>query len=324
MKRSCFVLLVFISFFAHAQNEFANTRFTEAFRKLYADAPNGFATSKGNKHWALGSFYTIHKSLIVLPGADSAIVSVPVAYGHPSASQYFKTSASMAMAWQRENELLTAIKAHAGKTLYEKTAVDSAGKFVFYRTRLFKNPSASLSDIDMETYIVLDKGRYHLVLTIHGTNPPPAPTGKSKLPAEADLQGSINSLFAMLPDFFASNKGELESTTEYYSTYKTKSRLFGQTGEIKERKFETSIRFSLNGGQLDGPAEAKQVYEKLKAAFTATNRCRFNPEKVEGSRTWLYASDAANNAIHSKFSLVLEYYNDPYNPSVGFLLTAKR
>jgi hypothetical protein len=317
-------MFVFAVLYTNAQNEFANTRFPDAFKKLYADAPNGFALYKGAKMRSMGSLFTIHKSLALLPGADSAIVSVPVAYARPSSHHYFSPSATMAAAQQRETALASAIKSLAGKTLYQKKSVDSLGRFVFYRTQLYNNAAAAVFDLELETYIVQEKGRYKLGLVVYGKTPPPAPTGKTKLPAEPDLQGKINNLFTALQGRFASEKGAIKETTQYYTTYHTISRFYGQTGKIKERPFETSISFSLDGGLLDGPAEAKLIYEKIKAAFTATGRCRFNPETVEGNRTWQFASDAGNNAVWSKFTLVMEYYNDAYNPSVSFLLTGKR
>jgi hypothetical protein len=324
MKSMVVAFWAFTALYANAQNEFAHTRFADAFKKLHADAPNGFAAYKGAKVRSLGSLFNVHKSLALLPGADSAIVSVPVAYARPSNTQYFMPSPTLAAAQQRQTALTSAIKSAAGKTLYEKKAVDSLGRFVFYRTQLYNNAAATIFNLELESYVVLEKGRYQLVLTVYGKTPPPAPTGKTKLPAEPDLQGKINSLFTALQGLFVSEKGAQKETTQYYTTYHSVSRLYGQTGTVKERPFETSISFSLYGGQLDGPAEAKQLYEKLKAAFTATGRCRFNPETVEGSRTWLFANDANNTAVRSKFSLVLEYYNDAYNPSVSFLLTGKK
>lgn len=308
---------------ANAQNEFASARFSDAFKKLYADAPKGFAAYKGIKLRTMGSLINIHKNLNPLPGTDSAIISIPVAMGNPSCTHYFEPSTTLAAAQQREQSLAISVKAAAGKMLYEKKMVDTLGRFIFYRTQLYNKPGGSVFDIDLETYVVLERGRYYLGLVIYGKTPPPTPTGKSKLPAETDLQGKVNNLFAALQGRFAAEKGLQKEKTQYYTTYETVSKLFGQTGTVKERTYETSISFSLNGQQLDGPDEAKQIYEKLKAAFTATGRCRFNPETIEGTRTWLFAMDANNNAVKSKFSLVLEYYADGYNPSVSLLLTAK-
>jgi hypothetical protein len=323
MRLSYLIFFAFITLQANAQNEFAGTRFTDAFKKLYADAPNGFTAHKGAKMRAMGNFFNIHKNLTPLPGADSAIISIPVAMGNPSCTHYFKPSATLAAAQQREQGLALSVKTAAVKTLYEKKTVDTVGKFIFYRTQLYNKPSGSVFDLDMETYAVLEKGRYSIGLVVYGKTPPPTPTGKSKLPAEPDLQGKINNLFAALQNRFAAEKGMQKDKTQYYTTYETVSKFYGQTGTVKERPFETSISFSLNGSQLDGPAEAKQIYEKLKAAFTATGRCRFNPETIEGTRTWLFASDAKNSAAWAKFSLILEYYADGYNPSVSLLLTAK-
>ncbi len=323
MRLSCLAFFALITLQANAQNEFAGTHFTDAFKKLYADAPKGFAAHQGAKLRALGSFFNIHKNLTPLPGADSAIISVPVAMGNPSCTHYFKPSATLAAAQQREQALSLSVKTAAGKILYEQKTVDTLGKFIFYRTQQYKKPGGSVFDLDLETVVVLEKGRYYVNLIVYGKTPPPTPTGKSKLPAEPDLQGKINNLFTALQNRFAAEKGMQKDKTQYYTTYETVSKFYGQTGTVKERPFETSISFSLNGQQLDGPEEAKQIYEKLKAAFTATGRCRFNPETIEGSRTWLFASDAKNSAAWAKFSLILEYYADGYNPSVSLLLTAK-
>jgi hypothetical protein len=324
MRLFILALLAIATIQAHSQNEFADARFADAFKKLYADAPKGFAAYKGAKLRAMGSFYNIHKPLLLLPGADSAIIAMPVSVGSPSCMQYFKPSATLAAAQQREAGLQMAIKAAAGKALYEKKVVDTVGKFVFRRTQLYKKPGASVFDLDLETYVVLEKGRYLLVLMVQGKTPPPTPTGKGKLPAEPDLLGRINGFFAAMTSGFALEKGPQKEKSQYYTTYHTVSRLYGQTGTIKERTYENSLSFFWGSEQLDGPAEAKQIYEKLKAAFAATGRCRFNPETVEGSRTWFYASDANNTAAFAKFTLIVEYYNDAYNPSVSFLLTAKR
>lgn len=323
MRICSLVFLAVLAVQANAQNEFNGTHFSDAFKKLYADAPKGFNAYKGTKLRSMGSFFNIHKNLAPLPGADSSIITMPAAIGNPSCSHYFKPSTTLAAAQQREQALALSVKMAAGKTLYEKKAVDTVGKFVFYRTQLYNKPGGSVFDLAMETYVVLEKGRYMLSLVVYGKTPPPTPTGKSKLPAEPDLLGKINSLFAALPNRFANEKGVQKEKTQYYTTYETLSKLYDQTGTLKERTFETSISFSLNAALLDGPDEAKQIYEKLKAAFIATGRCRFNPETIEGSRTWLFASDARNDAIRSQFSLVLEYYADAYNPSVSLLLTAK-
>jgi hypothetical protein len=325
MKYLYGALLLFVTAVpAMGQNEFSGTAFANAFKKLYANGPNGFAAYKGQKLRSMGSFFNVHTCRELLPGADSGIVSVPTAIGNPSATQYFKTSATLAAARQREAALSAAVKNAAGKTLFEKKVTDTIGKFVFYRTRLYNTAAATVFDLELETYVVLDRGRYYTALVVYGKTPPPTPTGKSKLSAEPDLQGRINGLMAAMQTYFAAEKGAQKETTEYYTTFETVSRLYGQTGTLKERKFETSITFALNSQQLDGPAEAQQIYEKLKAAFAATGRFTMKPETKEGTRTWMFASETVTGFKTASFTLVLEYYADAYNPSVSFLMTKKR
>jgi hypothetical protein len=325
MKQLCLAAAVLVATMANAQNGAFNTsEFSDAFRKLYADAPKGFAAYKGAYTRMMGSFFSIHQCKSPLPGADSAIVLQPVSVGHPSVTHYFKPSPALAAAQQRETALNEIVKNLAGKTLYAKKEVDSLGKFIFYRTRLYNQPGANVFDLEMETYTVLENKKYHVVLVVYGKTPPPTLAAKSNLPPETNLQQKINDLMTAMNGFFVNEKGKQVETTQYYTAFETVSLLYGQAGKIKERKFETSISFSLGSQQLNGPAEAKDIYEKLKAAFLATGRFTYKPETVEGSRTWMFASETVGNFKVASFTMVLEYYNDPYSPSVSVLLTKKR
>jgi hypothetical protein len=325
MKQLCMAGALLLATVAGAQNkEFSTPQFAEAFKRLYADAPKGFAAYKGTYSRQLGGFFNIHQIRSLLPEADSAIVSLPISIGRPSVTHYFKTSTAQASAQQREANLNAVVKKLAGKTLYEKKTRDSIGKFIFYRTSLYNQPGAQVFDLEMETYTVLDNKKHHVVLVVYGKTPPPPPAAKTKLPPETDLQQKVNNLMTSMNNFFANEKGRQTENTQYYTGFETVSLFYGQAGKIKERKFESSISFALGYQQLNGAAEAKEIYEKLKAAFQATGRFTFKSETVEGTRTWIFASETVGNFKVSSFSLVLEYYNDPYSPSVSLLLTKKR
>lgn len=315
---------VFLSLALQGQNEFANAEFYSTFRKLKTDGANGFTACKGNKLRSLGIFFDIYTCKWNLPGADSGRIILPVSVGSPAAHFYFKPLATLDAAQQKEVSLLTAIKTAWGVNPVVKKLTDTVKNFVFHRTRLYKEePAYSFINPDVETYVMKEKNKFVLVVQLHGSNPPPKATGKSKLSPEPDLNTRIKELIASMEKGFAGEKAKLLNTTQYYTEYESNYRLHGFTGKAKFRTYEQSFSWNLGSTLLDSPDEAKQLFEKIKAAFIASGKFLLKPETKEGSRTWLYAYVPGKNGGISQYSLLLEYYSDPYTFSVSFLLTKK-
>ena len=92
MKSGVAILFFFITTHLQAQNEFAATAFYNEFRKIYADAQEGFVKNRGAKK--ISEFEDLvdeYKVKWLLPLADSGKIVFPVT-GTPYVLYYFEPS----------------------------------------------------------------------------------------------------------------------------------------------------------------------------------------------------------------------------------------
>lgn len=315
-----------------AQNSFASKAFYDAFKRIYADGQTGFPLTKGKQIPEAAIFYDYYKVNSLLPGADSGRLAWPQSLGYPLATYYFTAGKSPAQARAKESQLHTALKTAWGSPLSEVNRNDTAGNLVYYRTYFYRDrAAASVSFSEFDTYLVSVNGSYQLVVNINGRNAAgisqPAvitPKATAPKPAEPELETKVRSILASMDQRFADEKAEQTEQNEYYTLYRSRIELYGKKSVLKDRKFEISFRFELGSESLISPDDAKAIYDKLIALFTASNRFRFKPETKEGSRTYIFASEnTAGNKV-SRYSLVVEYYNTPGLASVSFLITRQK
>lgn len=319
MKKLLQVLFLFTINAAKAQNEFAKAPFYMAVKKIYDSRSSAFSPYVGVKYNSLGSFYTMHRTKLLLPGADSGYIALPAAIGQPSAHFVFTAGNDIKQGEQKAAKLATAVRTALGTVLYEKKGVDSVKKYIFYKTYYYDKPNPAQFEREVfSVYYVLERGRYIAGLTINGAMPPPP---KPATVPEPELEAKINRLLQSMNNSFADELGPEAEKTQYYTKYKSKTVLYGTLSDIKVRSFETSFSFQFNNPQ--NPAEARTIYEKLLDIFKRSGKFSFNAEKMEGTRTFIYAA-AITSKIVKPFTLVLEYYGNENSPSVGFLITRKK
>jgi hypothetical protein len=141
---------------------------------------------------------------------------------------------------------------------------------------------------------------------------------------DTSIEGKIQKLFLSMDNFFTDEKGKQTAQNEYYTSYESNTSFYGKKAIVKERKFEISFSLQINSSSLSGADNAKIIYDELKAILISTGRFTFKNETVEGSRTWVYASERNAKYNVPGYTLVLEYYNDARLPSAGLLLTRKK
>jgi len=328
MKRTLsFFLVMAIVAEAASQNPFATNAFYDAFRKVYADGQKGFPITKGAWINETGIFYDNYKVTTMLPGADSGRLSLPQVLGYPLVTYYFKPSVTLAEAEKKAANLQAAVKTAWLSPVIAVKKTDTLKNFLFYKTYYFENEDkAKRFESVFETYIVKDKGKYQLALTVNGKSEPPGskPEGKPRL-TEDDLGKKIRDILASMDKFFADEKNVQLSQTQYYTMYESRTLVYGQKCKLKDRKYEISWNFSAGPELLSGPEEAKAIYDKLLAAFSSTGRFSFKPEVKEGSRTSVFASEPVTKQFtSSRYNILLEYYNTPGLASVSFLITRQK
>jgi hypothetical protein len=308
-----------------AQNQYANKPFYDSFKKIYADGQKGFTATKGAALNEFSSFYFFHKVNTLLPGADSGKLSVPQVIGFPIVTYYFKAGKTLFAAKANEARLKAAIKTAWGYPLIEIEKKDTIKPSVFYKTFFYLTQDAVKNfESIFDTYLVMEKGTYILGLNINGnTDALPAPKVPTAKLAEANLDKKIKELLVSMDKLFADEKAVVLSKNQYYTEYESRSTIYGQKSKLKDYGFEVSFRFDANKQALSGPEEAKAVYEKLLAALSATGRFTFKPAVKENYRTYVIAFENVTDAWKSKVTLLLEYYDSPFLPSVSFLLTRK-
>lgn len=317
MKRICFLLIVLIiSLSASAQNEFANEKFYSGLKKIYADGQNGFALYKGSKLRDIGSIITIYKTLLLLPGADSGNISVPV-IGSPDASYDFKPAKTLEQATQKIKYLTEAVKTASGKTLYEQQKTSQLKTFTFYKTLLYTTPAPGPFDAaEFELYTTLDKAGYMINLKIKGSIPVPVKT--TKLKPDNNLTSEIKTVLGDLDNLFANEKTNLKATTQYDTRFNSRTQLFGIAAEVKETSYNISWYYYLGLDMLTGPDESAATYEKLKAACTAAG-ISFGAEKTEKTQKQVYAS--MKTPAGKAYSVMLGCYTEQYTSSVSLMIS---
>lgn len=330
MKKIIFIINSFcVGLIASAQNPFAKKEFYTAFKKVYADGQKGFIETTGMFKNESNGYYSFHLPKILLPGADSGQITLPLSLGYPFVIYYFPPAKTLAAAKQKEKNLHDAIKTAWGNPAL--TAVktnDTAKNFVSYTTWFYKNKNDIKNYMSaFNTRILFEKNAYQFELTINGQNTPPQKNIASKgLWEEPELNKKIETLMTSMAGHFADEKDIQTDKTEYYTQYESKTIFYGNKCKIKDRKFEASFNFTTQYPKLDHPSEAKTIYEKLKEAFIRTGRFTFNKEIQEGTRTYIYGAENISTRRWkvSSFSVVIEYYSSSSTPSVSFLITSKK
>ena len=325
-------LLLLLAINSPAQNPFANKAFYDAFKNIFADGQKGFPLTKGKWINEAVIFYNKYTVNLQLPGADSGRLSVPQSVGYPLATYFFNGGKTLAQARAKEAQLHAALRTAWGSPLHEMKKNDTAKPVIYYRTFFYRDREAArLAFSEFDTYLVLYNGRYELALNINGRNAadagqPAVNTPKATPPktTEPDLETKIRALLTSMDQFFADEKGEQISKSEYYTEYYSRSLLFGKKSKLKERKYEISYSFNLDKESLPSPDDAKAIYEKLISIFTSTGRFRFNPETKEPSRSWTFGAEIVSGFKTSRYTVLVEYYNTPGLQSVGFLITRQK
>jgi hypothetical protein len=282
---------LFLYFFAFAiskvygQNEFAATAFYNDFKKIQADALEGFPKYKGSKKQVESSgLVNEYRIKLLLPLADSGRIFFPIV-GSPYAEFYFQTAKTKEDIDQRAVNLREAVLTAYGKQLYTRTETSVIKQSIFSNTYYFARTDDSLSIVTVfKSSIYQDKEKYHLAFQIIG-NPPKAmdttDVPKSDLTEETDLNGKIDSFFNNAPNCFSSMKMAMTKSDEYYSTYDVNASLFGISGEIEESKLECTLKYSIGSDKLTGLDEAKSIYDKLKTSLMKVlyGKINFNAEE---------------------------------------------
>lgn len=168
-------LTIFLSLlFSHlyGQNEFAATSFYNEFRKIYADAQEGFAKNKGPKK--ISDFEDLvdeHKVKWLLPLADSGKIVFPVT-GTPYALYYFEPSKTRLKVDQRGAYLRDAVSTAFNKPLYTITETTTINNFPYSDTWYFTEQGESRKPFAaFRQTIFYRNGKYHLSFEIRGKMP---------------------------------------------------------------------------------------------------------------------------------------------------------
>jgi len=317
MKKLLLILMVAsISFAASAQNEFANEKFYSAVKKITADGQNGFALYKGAKTGGLGSIMTFYKTTLLLPGADSGKITVPV-MGNPDVSYDFKPAKTYEQASQKIKYLAAALKTASSKTLYEQEKTSKLKEFTFYKTLLYTTASPGIFDVaDLELYTTLDKGVYKINLKIKGSVPVPVKT--TRLKPDNNLTAGIKTVLSDVDNLFKNEKTALKETTKYDTRYNTRTQLFGFDAEVKETSYNISWYYYLGADILTGADESIDTYNKLKTACTAAG-IGFGAEKVEGTHRQVFASMKTPSG--KEYTVLLGCYAEQYGSSVSLMVS---
>jgi hypothetical protein len=162
-----FFLFAFIKINAQ-QNEFAATRFYNAFLKIYADAEGAFPLYKGEIiRSKVKNVFDDYKIKLMLPGAESGMIRT-ASGGNSYAQYYFYGGTTLGNANQKRYYLKQAIEKALSKDLYEKAVMYSSDEVTFYDVKYFIyririHTAAPL----FETSVYREKGRYLLVFKIN-------------------------------------------------------------------------------------------------------------------------------------------------------------
>ncbi|MBK5271880.1 MAG: hypothetical protein JJE22_12785 [Bacteroidia bacterium] len=166
MQKFILWFLIFSISKVYSQNEFAATAFYNDFKKIIADAQEGFPKYKGSK--IRGTIADEYRVKLLLPLADSGRIVSPLA-GNPFAEYYFQTTKTKKEIDQRSVNLREAVLTAYGKQLYARTETSTVKESIFSNTVYYANPDDNLStQAIFKSRIYNFNGRYHLTFQVFG------------------------------------------------------------------------------------------------------------------------------------------------------------
>ncbi|MES1225680.1 MAG: hypothetical protein ABUT20_59935 [Bacteroidota bacterium] len=152
MKKIFLCFFVFVLTRGHSQNEFAATAFYNDFKKIHADALEGFSKFKGSKKpGKFNGFAEEYRIKLLLPLADSGKIVFP-SIGIPYAEFFFQTANSKKEIDQRAVNLREALLTAYEKPLYARTETSTVKENIFSNTGFFANPDDSLAIFKTSIY----------------------------------------------------------------------------------------------------------------------------------------------------------------------------
>ena len=166
MKQFILIAIVFSFSKAFSQNEFAATAFYNDFKKIHADALEGFSKYRGiKKSGNPDGFAEEYRIKLLLPLADSGRIVFP-AIGKPYAEFFFQTANSKKEIDLRAVNLREALLTAYGKPLYARTESSLVKNNIFSNSYYFDKPDDSLAIFKSSIY--QDKHRFYLTLRVTG------------------------------------------------------------------------------------------------------------------------------------------------------------
>ena len=166
MKRWFLFILVFSFSKSFSQNEFAASVFYNDFKKIHADALQGFSKYKGSKKQGgnntAGEEYRIK---LLLPLADSGHIVFP-SIDKPYAEFFFQTANTKKQIDQRAVNLREALLTAYEQPLSTRTESSMTKGNIFSNTYFFTNQEDKPAIFKISIY-QLDK-RYYLTLRMMG------------------------------------------------------------------------------------------------------------------------------------------------------------
>lgn len=172
MKISITILSLLIFSTLYGQNEFAATSFYNEFKKIYADAQEGFVKNKGAKK--VSEFEDLvdeYRPRWLLPLSDSGKIVFPIA-GNPYVIYYFEPSKTRLKVDQRGAYLRDAISTAFSKPLYTITETTTINNFPYSDTWYFTEQGESRKNFAaFRQTIYYSNGKYYLSFEIRGKMP---------------------------------------------------------------------------------------------------------------------------------------------------------
>ena len=173
MKRNLILFQLFFLFAsANAQNEFAATGFYKEFKKIYADAQDGFKDCKASQRkTGFEAIATEYRSKCNLPIADSGKIVFPLA-ANPYAIYYFQPDKSRLKVDQQGVYLREALVYAFEKPLYSRTETFLVNEKPFTNTYYFTEPEESKGSAALfRQCIYYQDGKYMMSFEFKGKMP---------------------------------------------------------------------------------------------------------------------------------------------------------
>jgi len=172
MKGLLFIVFLASAARAFGQNEFAATAFYNEFKKIYADATNGFIENKGSER--VSEFPELtkeYKAKLMLPLADSGKI-VETMKGSSYAIYYFEPDKVRLKVDQRGAHLRDAILIAVNQPLYARTETITIDNKPLSNTWYFTDPGETRSAAAaFKLSIYFKDGKYFLSFEIRGKKP---------------------------------------------------------------------------------------------------------------------------------------------------------